>query len=120
MQGPEKYLNELGVALNCAVDPSHLAVIDAAHRVLVNHEAYFVADGAALQVFQAEPYRYAGKVTDPVSLERFVPTAESPNRTYGPRLFFFSSEETASAFDKDLAKYSIPMPGMRERKPAQG
>ncbi len=106
--------------LHCAVDSSRTAVIDAAHRVLVNHEAYFVADDAALQTFKAEPYRYTGKVTDPVSLARFVPTADSPKRTYGPRLFYFSSEETAAAFDRDLAKYSIPMPGMREKKPTQG
>lgn len=108
------------MTLSCAVDPSRPAVIDASHRALVNHEAYFVSDDAAMRAFAAEPYRYTGKVTDPVSLERFIPTSESPQRSYGPRLFFFSSDETAAAFDKDIAKYSIPMPGMRERKPGQG
>jgi YHS domain-containing protein len=118
VQGPEKYLNELGVTLSCAVDPSRPAMIDTAHRALVNHEAYFFADDAAMATFQAEPYRFTGKLTDPVSLVRFVPTAASPNRQYGQRLFYFESEKTASGFDTDPAKYSIPMPGMREKPKA--
>ena len=116
MQGPETYLNELGITLPCAVDPSRPAVIDASMRALVNHEAYFFSGDGAMKAFQAAPYRFTGKVTDPVTLVRFIPTAESPTRSYGGRLFYFSSAETAAAFDKDLAKYSIPMPGMREKK----
>lgn len=116
MQGPEQYLNELGITLSCAVDPSRPAILDASMRALVNHEAYFFSGDVAMKAFQAEPYRYTGKVTDPVSLVRFIPTAESPTRSYGGRLFYFSTNETAAAFDADLARYSIPMPGMREKK----
>jgi YHS domain-containing protein len=81
----------------------------------VNHEAYFFSDDAAMQEFAREPYRFTGKVTDPVSLTRFIPASSSPKRTYGGRLFYFESAETAAAFDGNLAKYSIPMPGMREK-----
>ena len=116
MQGPEQYLSELGISLSCCVDTSRPAVIDVAHRALVNHEAYFFADDSTMAAFTTEPYRYTGKLTDPVSLERFVPTAESPTRSYGQRVFYFSSAETAATFDTDIAKYSIPMPGMREKK----
>jgi hypothetical protein len=112
------YLNDLGIALACAVDSSRAAVLDVAHRALVNHEAYFVADDAAMTAFMAEPYRYTGKVTDPVSLERFTPTAQSPTRSHMNRLFYFASGETAVAFDEDPMKFGMPMPGMREKKPS--
>ena len=115
VQGPDQYLNELGITLSCAVDPSRPAVIDASHRALVNYEAYYFADDAAMKSFIAEPYRYTGKVTDPVSMARFVPTAESPSRSFGGRLFYFSSSETAATFDTDQVKYGNPMPGMREK-----
>ena len=115
MQGPEQYLNELGITLPCAVDSTRPAIVDAAHRALVNYEAYFVADAAALKAFVADPYRYTGKVTDPVSRARFVPTAQSPTRSYGGRLFYFSSTETASKFDSDPMQYGTPMPGMHAK-----
>jgi len=119
VQGPEKYLNELGLKLPCAVDPSRTAVLDSAHRAFVNYEVYFFADDAAKKAFAAKPYRYTGKVTDPVTLVRFTPTASSPVRSYGGRLFIFSSGQTASTFDSDSTKYGMLMPGMREKKTNQ-
>ena len=115
MKGPEQYLNELGVKLACAVDPTRPATIDAAHRALVNYEAYFVADAAALETFVAEPYRFTGKVTDPVSRARFLPTAESPSRSYGGRLFYFASTETSGKFDAEVTRYGTPMPSMHAK-----
>jgi YHS domain-containing protein len=120
VQGPERYLNELGIELSCAVDPTRPAMIDTRHRALVNHEAYFFSDDAALRAFVAEPYRYTGRVTDPVSLARFAPTSSSPSRSHGGRLFYFESEETAARFDADRATYGTPKPMMRERDPASG
>ena len=116
MQGPEPYLNDLGISLSCVVDPSRPALLDASHRAFVNYEAYYFADDAAMKAFVAEPYRYSGKVTDPVSMTRFSPTAESPTRSFGGRLFYFSSDETAATFDTDQPKYGNLMPGMREKK----
>jgi len=115
VQGPEKYLNELGITLPCAVDSTRPAIIDVAHRALVNYEAYFVADDAALKAFVAEPYRYAGKVTDPVSRARFVPTSRSPTRSQAGRLFYFESSETATTFDTDPMRYGTPMPTMHAK-----
>lgn len=115
MQGPEEYLNELGISLPGAVDPSKPAILDVAHRELVNYEAYYVSDEAAKKQFEAQPYRYTGKVTDPVSMERFLPTEASPVRSYGGRLFYFSSQENARTFDADSVRYGMPMPGMRPK-----
>lgn len=115
MQGPERFLTDLGVTLPCAVDPSKQAVFDTAHRVLVNHEAYFVSSGEALLTFVAEPYKFSGKVTDPVSLVRFQPNDLSPRRSHGGRLFFFETNQTAAAFDGNLEMYGIPRPMMKEK-----
>lgn len=116
MQGPERYLVDLGIQLPCAVDPSRPAVLDVAHRALVNYEAYFFADGAALKTFVAAPYKFTGRVTDPVSQERFLPTEASPTRSHGGRLFFFASSANAATFDGDPATYGTPRPMMKEKK----
>ena len=105
----------MGIRLSCAVDSSRTAVIDASHRALVNYEAYYFSDDAAMKAFIAEPHRYTGKVTDPVSMVRFGPTAESPTRSFGGRLFYFISNETVATFDTDQMMYGNPMPGMREK-----
>ena len=73
VQGPEFYLNQLGVTVKCVVDPSRDAILDEAHRVFVNWETYYMCDDAAVKTFTAAPWKYAGTVTDPVSRERFRP-----------------------------------------------
>lgn len=105
----------MGADLPCAVDPSRKATIDAGHRAFVNHEVYYVSDNDALRAFVAEPYRYTGKVTDPVSLERFQPSATSPIRSFGGRLFYFLSNETATKFDTDARMYGTPRPTMHSK-----
>ncbi len=110
MQGPEFYLNEMGISLPCAVYPDQSAVVDAEHRALVNYEAYYFGSREAQEAFVKEPWRYAGKVTDPVSRERFVPTPESPVRTYGGRIFFLQSAENAATFDGDPPRFGVPRP----------
>jgi len=119
VQGPEKYLNELGVSIPCAVNPSRPAILDAAHRAFVNYEVYFFSDEPSMSKFIAEPYKFTGKVTDPVTRERFVPTADSPKRSYDSRLFYFASSQTVGTFDSDPMRYGNLMPGMREKKTAQ-
>jgi hypothetical protein len=52
-----------------------------------------------------------------VTHERFIPTEDSPRRSYGGDLFYFANSRTASTFDGDQVKYGDPTPGMRE-KPA--
>jgi YHS domain-containing protein len=118
VQGPEQYLNELGLQLQCVVDPSRPAILDMAHRALVNYEAYYFCDDAAMKKFAEAPYKYTGKVTDPVTMDRFTPNADSPSRSYMGRLLYFTSNETASTFDGNPMKYGMPMPGMREKKQA--
>lgn len=114
MKGPEFYLNDFHIELPCCVDSSAQAILDPAHRAFVNHEVYYFSSEDARQLFEAEPYRYTGKVTDPVSLVRFQPDASSTSRTAAGRLFYFESAETVGKFDQDTELYSTPKPTMQE------
>lgn len=112
MQGPGPYLNDLGITLPCAVHPERAAVIDETHRIFVNYETYYVADGQALADFLASPTAYTGRVTDPVSRARFLPVSGSPRRERAGRIFLFESRETVRRFDADPERYATPMVSM--------
>ena len=114
MKGPEPYLNDFHIQLPCCVDSTQLALLDAEHRAFVNHEVYFFSSDTARDQFSAEPYRYTGQVTDPVSLTRFQPTGSSQHRDAAGRLFYFESDSTLSLFDQEPSKYSTPKPTMQE------
>jgi hypothetical protein len=116
VQGPEIWLNTLGVKLPCAVDPQSAARLDAEHRVFVNWETYFVSDPAAMAAFREAPWEFCGLVTDPVSRVRFRPTPSSPRRDRGDRPFFFHSDATVAAFDAGPEAYEKPMIGMVPKK----
>jgi YHS domain-containing protein len=106
VQGPDQYLNALGVELACIVFPERKAIIDSTHRALVNYETYYLSNREAMTAFTAAPYRYTGRLTDPVTRERFVPSAESPRREGGGRVFYFASAETVAQFDSDPDRFS--------------
>jgi len=115
VQGPDPYLKEMGATLSCVVHPDQPAVIDANHRALVNHEVYYFSSAEALRAFVSAPWTYTGRVTDPVSLERFQPAADSPRRSFGGRLFLLESQEHAATFDSDPRTYGVPRPMMRSK-----
>ncbi len=114
MKGPEPYLNDFHIQLPCCVDSTQLAILDPDHRAFVNHEVYFFSSDAARDRFNAEPYRYTGWVTDPVSLIRFQPTSASQHRDAAGRLFYFDTDSTLAEFDRDPGQYSTPKPSMQE------
>jgi YHS domain-containing protein len=116
VQGPEPYLNDFHIQLPCAVDSTAQAILDPAHRAYVNHEVYYFSSESAREQFEAHPFQYTGKVTDPVSLTRFQPIDASPSRTAAGRLFYFESDETVATFDEDPAAYSTPKPTMKPRE----
>lgn len=109
MQGPEIWLNQLGITVACVVDPARNAVLDEAHRVFVNYETYYLCDEQALATFKAAPWKHTGLVTDPVSRERFRPDGKSPRATHQGRLFYFASAANAETFAQDPAAHATPM-----------
>jgi YHS domain-containing protein len=114
VQDPEVHLNELGVKLPCVVDPSRQAILDAEHRVLVNHEVYFFSSDEAKARFLKNPRKWCGLVTDPVSRARFEPVKASPRTTYAGRLYYFSSPETLESFLAMPERYKDPTRTMPE------
>jgi YHS domain-containing protein len=113
VQGPERYLSDMGATFSCVVHPDQPAIIDARHRAFVNYEVYYFGSDEALLAFVAEPWKYTGRVTDPVTRERFVPTADTPRRSFGGRLMYLMTEENAAMFDRDPATYATPHPTMQ-------
>jgi YHS domain-containing protein len=84
------------------------AVLDSAHEARVNHEIYFLSSRAARDAFRREPLRYCGLVTDPVSGERFRPSAASPRAVHLGRPYYFRSAETRSRFTREPARFAEP------------
>ena len=66
--------------------------------VLIAALAGNFASAAEKDLFRKAPLRYAGLVTDPITMERFRPTASSPKTTYGGRLYYFSADSTRAQF----------------------
>lgn len=114
MEDPEIYLNELGLAFSCVVDPSRPAILDAAHRLLVNHEVYFFSSEQARAAFRKDPIRWCGLVTDPVTGLRFRPGRASPRLEYEGRPYYFASRGSRKTFRADPARYRNPMRRMPE------
>lgn len=105
---PQLYLEQLDITLPCVVDAREDAVLDVEHRVFVNHETFFLSSDAALEAFRDDPLRYVGLLTDPVSGERFQPVPDSPTRVLGDRTFYFVSQDTRDAFERDPQRFALP------------
>ena len=108
MEGPEIYLEALGVTLDCAMAQGEGAVLDPEHRSYVNHEIFFFSSAEQKEVFDREPFRHCGPVTDPVSRKRFTPTADSPRRDFMERPYYFDSEATLAMFAATPDSFAVP------------
>jgi len=80
--------------------------LDPTHRSFVNWETFFFADLESKQRFDADPSRYCGILTDPVSHLRFVPGDRSPRTQHDGRPYFFFTEANKAAFDADPTAYA--------------
>jgi YHS domain-containing protein len=80
------------------VDPRRVASYDPKLRVFLNQEAYFFAGDDTRKRFLADPLRYSGPLTDPVSQKRFKPDRYSPKAKYKDHTFYFESSLTARQF----------------------
>lgn len=115
MQDPEIPLLAMNAKLDCPVRPRNAARIEERYRTIVNHEIWYFGDGNAKKKFDGKPYRWAGLVSDPVTLERFEPTKRSPRSEYNDRLFYFSSDSTRTVFESDPETYWLPRREMASR-----
>lgn len=100
MQDPEAHLKKLGLELEGAVEPGSRAVLDPSHRVVVNGQLYWASSPGRTAELRASPYAYTGPLRDPVTGAVFSPKSSSPRRDVGDEILYFSSEESAGAFDR--------------------
>ena len=115
MQDPESYLQNEGIDLPCAVEPWKHAILDAAHRALVNHEVYFFSNDRARARFLEDPLPWCGLLTDPVSGQRFKPSGKSPKLVYEDRPYYFTSKKNLARFKADPEKYKNPVRKMPKK-----
>jgi hypothetical protein len=115
VQDPERYLIELGVTVPSLFDSTRDAVLDADHRVRVNHDTFFFADARGKARFLAAPERWAPFLADPVSGETFHPGPRSPRREVGERLYLFAGDSTLALFDAAPDSFAVPHRRMEPR-----
>ena len=113
MKDPEPYLTALDTAVRCAVERERTAVVDAAHRSRVNWELFYFSSLEHKRRFDADPIRYCGLITDPVSMERFQPDGQSPHLEYENRPYFLTGPSTFAVFKARPDTLAAPRPRMR-------
>ena len=113
MQSPEIFLVDLGIAVPCVVDPARPALLDPRHRVFVNWETYYLSSDENLAKFRADPLKYVGTVTDPVTRERFRPDRSHPRVEHEGRIIYFTKVENVARFQAGPEAYVPPMIGMQ-------
>jgi YHS domain-containing protein len=98
VKGPEPYLKTQAIDVRDAIDGRRRATVDPARRVFIGHDLFYFADAASQARFEKDPLRWAKRLTDPVTLKRFAPTARSPRATHMGRRYWFASDSTFAAF----------------------
>ncbi len=116
MKDPARYLTELGASVASATGDQLTAVLDTDHRGYVNWEVFFFADLEEKVMFERDPVRFCGIVTDPVSKKRFRPAIDSPRFDYAGRPYFFQSKATLKRFRSMPDGLANPAHKMIEKK----
>ena len=97
-----------GVRLRGYFDDRREAVLDEAHMVRLNYEAFFFARPENRAVFLRDPLLYCGLLTDPVSKARFRPVHAGWSSEHEGVRYFFESDATLARFRARPAAYVRP------------
>jgi YHS domain-containing protein len=100
------FMNRDDLRVPCLVDPTRAARIERDCSARLNWELFFFADEAARARFLEDPLRWCGALTDPVTLQRFVPEADSPTAGHAGQTYYFASAENRALFEGDPEKYA--------------
>ena len=91
VKGPERYIQALHVEVPSVVSPGRAAVVDSTQRVCIGHDVFYFSSPSEQRRFLADPLRYARRLSDPVTQQRFRPTERSPYLTWRGRTYYFAS-----------------------------
>ena len=108
MQDVPQFVARKELPLRDYLDQRELAVLDDEHCVRLNYEAYFFANAWTRERFVADPVRYCGLLTDPVSRQRFRPSEDSPRARHEGVVYYFENESNRDEFEFDPETYSLP------------
>ena len=89
------------------VDPTRLGSLAESLHYRVNGEVYRFAGPRTLRRFVEAPHLWCGMVRDPVTGERFWPSAISPEAYWVGGPYFFRSDSTKEAFVTNPKKYEV-------------
>ena len=95
------------MTLRDPVSPARTASYDPKLRVFLNQEGYFFSGNDTKKRFLADPFRYSGPLTDPVSQKRFQPNPRSPRTKYKDRTYYFESALTQRQFVVSPGTYAV-------------
>lgn len=107
---PETFLKLREIDVRDAFDPGRKAVLDSKHRSLVGLDVFFFADSASRARFDAAQLAHVKKLTDPISLERFVVKKTTPHLTHNGRVYAFPDSLALREFRSEPALYETRRP----------
>ncbi len=108
MQDVDAYLVRRGIEIACFFDPLRRAVLDDRHQVRLNYEAFFFSETTMVEEFRADPVRFCGLLTDPVSKRRFRPKSSSPRIEFEGVAYYFETRETHERFRRRPHAHAVP------------
>ncbi len=94
-------------ALYDPVDPRLVGSLADSLHFRVNGEVYRFATRRTLRVFARAPVLWCGELRDPVSGRRFLPSARSPEMTWSGGPYYFESDSTLRAFQREPRKFQV-------------
>ena len=89
------------------VDPTQLGSLADSLQFRVNGEVYRFASPGNLRRFMLSPALWCGLLRDPVSGERFWPSARSPQAYWVGGPYFFATDSSKARFVNDPKKYEV-------------
>ena len=98
VQDPERYLKALQITPPSVFQKGSKPIVDSSLRYRIGFEIYYFSSRAEMDRFKKDPLPYCGDLTDPVTMARFRPTADSPHIVYANRTYYFASDSTLSKF----------------------
>jgi len=104
---PEWGLFHTHRALWDPVEPTRLGSLKPELQFRVNGETYRFSCEKNLRRFVLTPRVWCGKLRDPVSGRKFMPTRNSPEAYWFTGPYFFESESTRARFVDDPHRYEV-------------
>jgi YHS domain-containing protein len=104
---PDPWLVKQKLRVQCAVERARPAKFTPATRLFVGHDVFYFSSAVAKAKFERAPLTYCGKLTDPVTRERFAPGALSPHVVRDGRAYYFRGPGTLARFTSHPDSFAV-------------